>query len=273
MEKPAKMEKSSKKDYFEIRMPRFKFSKISNNIYIVAAFLIFAVAFGMLTNKVSILEKKINSQDKRVTELQSAAPQAAPTEDLGPKNVSVDNDPVLGEKNAPVTMVEFSDYECPFCKRYFDRTYPQLKKDYVDTGKLKIVYRDFPLPFHQNAHKEAEAAECIREQGGDSVYYQFHDAIFKQTSSNGTGLALTQLAPIANEIGLSGSQLQTCLDSNKYKTEVDQDIAAGSKIGITGTPTFLIGKSDSSGTILGIKIVGAQPYSEFKRVIDEELKK
>ena len=171
-----------------------------------------------------------------------------------------------------MTLIDFTDYECPFCKRYFDDTFSQIKKNYIDTGKIKYVVRDLPLSFHANAHKEAQAAECAREQGGDSTYYKYHDEIFKKTTSNGTGLALTELSVLATNLGLDGTALQTCLDSDKYKAEVDKDLADASAVGASGTPTFFIGKSTGDGVITGTKIVGAQPYSAFQAEIDKQLK-
>lgn len=103
--------------------------------------------------------------------------------------VSLDDDSVLGDSNAPVTIVEFSDYECPFCKRAFEQTYPILKSDYINTGKAKFVFRDLPLPFHDPvATEEAVAANCAKEQGGDKAYFEYHDKIFENTKSNGEGL-------------------------------------------------------------------------------------
>ncbi len=186
--------------------------------------------------------------------------------------VSTDDDPVLGNKNAPLTIIEFSDYECPFCKRSFDQLLPDLKKNYIDTSKLKLVYRDFPLSFHANAHKEAEAAECARSQGDDITYFKFHDQIFIQTTSNGTGLALSQLPIIAKNLGLNVAQFQQCLDSGKFKNEVDKDIADGTAAGVSGTPSWFIGKSTSDGKIDGQLVVGAQPFSAFKTIIDQLLK-
>lgn len=228
-------------------------------LLVVAAFLL-----GVLVTRVQYLEKNVATP-------QQAAQQGVP-EQTGPKEVSVDDDPVLGNKNAPITIVEFVDYECPFCKRFFDETLPQIKKEYIDKGKVKLVMRDLPLSFHQNAHKESQAAECAREQGGDSAYYKYHDEIFRRTISNGTGLALDQLQVIANDIGFNGSALQTCLDSEKYKAEVDRDLADASSYGASGTPTFFIGKSDPSGTFTGTKLVGAQGFDAFKTIIDEALK-
>lgn len=202
----------------------------------------------------------------------AAQPQPAPAAPTSAK-ISTDDDPVLGDKNAKVTLIEFSDYECPFCKRHFDQTYPQLKKDYIDTGKVKLSYRDYPLPFHDPmATYEAQAANCAREQGGDSVYFKVHDEIFKRTTSNGNGLTKDALRTIAADLGLNAGNIIACADADKYKNEVAKDIADGSAAGVSGTPTFFIGKSDSSGTIEGTILVGAQPYSAFQQVIDPLLK-
>jgi protein-disulfide isomerase len=249
-------------------------SKKSANIYLIATLLIFAFLLGMLVNKVQSLENNLNTQSLAANNNapdSAQAPDAYPTEDLSPKKVSTDDDPVIGDENAKVTMIDFTDYECPFCKKYFDETYGQIKKEYIDTGKVKYVIRDLPLSFHQNAHKQAQAAECAREQGGDEVYVKYHDEIFKRTTSNGTGLALDKLAIIANDLGLNGEALQSCLDSDTYKTEVDKDIADASKVGATGTPSFFIGKSSDDGTITGTPLIGAQPYNAFKTIIDQEL--
>lgn len=195
-------------------------------------------------------------------------PTAQPS---GPVKVSVDNDPVMGDKNAPITLIEFSDYECPFCKRAFTDVLPELKKTYIDTGKVKLVYRDFPLSFHANAQKEAEAAECARSQGDDATYFKFHDQIFTQSTVGGTGLALTQLPVIAKNLGLNVNQFQQCLDSGKFKDEVAKDIADGTAAGVSGTPSWVVGTSSKDGQIEGQLVVGAQPFSAFKVIIDEKL--
>lgn len=188
--------------------------------------------------------------------------------------VSIDDDAILGDKNAPITMIEFSDYECPFCKRHFDQVYAEIKSNYIDTGKLKLVYRDFiAVPSHNPlATSEAMAAQCAKEQGGDLAYFKYHDEIFKRTTSNGNGLALTMLPVIAKELGLNAATLQKCLDSNKFKSEVEKDIVDARKAGVNGTPTFFVGKSSPDGIIDGTMIVGAQPFSAFKAIIDEALK-
>jgi len=173
-----------------------------------------------------------------------------------------DDDPFLGDENAPVTIIEWSDYECPFCKRFYDQTLPQIKSQYVDTGKVKFVYRDFPLGFHQNAHIEAEAAECARDQVGNTAYFKYHDEIFKRTTSNGLGIAVDQLPVIAKDVGLDVDEFNTCLNSGKFKSEVDKDLQEGSAVGIQGTPGFIIN---------GKLVSGAQPFSVFQQVIEAEL--
>lgn len=267
------MTKQKVSNYITLRVSKFN----KTQLLLTVALMVSSFLIGSLWTKLQYLEKggtltkgatTANAQEAA----QQAPPQQAPPEDTTPKQVSIDDDPVLGDKNAKVTLIDFTDYECPFCKRYYDDTFSQIKKDYIDTGKIKYIVRDLPLSFHANAHKEAQAAECARDQGGDSTYYKYHDEIFKKTTSNGTGLALTELSVIANNLGLDGATLQTCLDSDKFKAEVDKDLADASSVGATGTPTFFIGESAADGVITGSKIVGAQPYSAFQAEIDKQLK-
>jgi protein-disulfide isomerase len=259
--------------YITLRVPKYNKTQLILTVALmVASFLI-----GSLWTKLQYLEKGGTLTKGATTAnaqgaAQQAPPQAAPPEDTTPKKVSVDDDPVLGDRNAKVTLIDFTDYECPFCKRYFDDTFSQIKKEYIDTGKVQYVVRDLPLSFHANAHKEAQAAECAREQGGDEAYFKYHDEIFKRTTSNGTGLALNKLSVIATDLGLDGAALQSCLDADKYKAEVDKDLADAATVGASGTPTFFIGKSSTDGVITGTKIVGAQPYSAFQAEIDKQLK-
>jgi len=234
-------------------------------LLILASFLL-----GMMTQKIQYLQNGGPTLTAGTT--QTAQPQAAaPQDETTPREVIIDDDPVLGDKNAPVTMVEFSDYECPFCKRHFDETYAKLKTDYVDTGKVKIVFRDLPLSFHANAHKEAEAAECVRSLSDDETYFKYHDAIFTKTTSGGTGFALTELAPLAATFGLDQAKVQSCIDDGKFTAEVDKDMADASAVGANATPSFFIGKSDKSGKITGTPIIGAYPYDNFKTLIDKML--
>jgi protein-disulfide isomerase len=185
-----------------------------------------------------------------------AAP-SAPSVPSGPVDVSEAGNPSMGDAKAPVTIIEFSDFECPFCGRYVTQTYPQIKKDYVDTGKVRIVFRDYPLPFHSNAQKAAEAAECADDQG---KFWEMHSKLF----SNQQALSVANLKKYAGELALDQTKFDECLDSGKHAAEVQQDLADGSAAGVSGTPSFFVN---------GMLLVGAQPYSEFKKLIDAELAK
>lgn len=202
----------------------------------------------------------------------NAAPQAPSQPTTG--TASVDDDPVLGDKNAPITLIEFSDYECPFCKKYFDDTLPQIKSKYIDTGKVKLVFRDYPLPFHEPmATKEAIAANCAKKQGGDKGYFVFHDEIFKRTTSNGNGLDDAKVKAIATDLKLNLSQFDSCLKDTAMADEVKKDLTDGSAAGVSGTPSFIIGKSTADGKVDGSLVVGAQPFSAFSTVFDQLLSK
>lgn len=169
--------------------------------------------------------------------------------------VSEDDDAVLGKKDAAVTIIEFSDYECPFCGRHFQQTYPQLKKNYIDTGKARLVFRDFPLSFHQNALPAAIAAECVREKGSDGAYWKMHDLLFQRQQE----LSVANLKQWAQSLGYD---ISSCLDSKKFEREVQKDLADGSTGGVSGTPAFFINKK---------LISGACPYSTFEQALNAEL--
>lgn len=197
--------------------------------------------------------------------------QPQPQQPTGPQKVSIDDDPVLGNANATLTMIEFSDYQCPFCRSFMNDTLGQIKKDYIDTGKLKFVYRDYPLNFHPAAVPAAMAAECAQDQG---KYWEMHDKIFKEQQKQGQGtvqFTAQDLKTWAGQIGLNTATFNQCLDSEKYKAEVEKDTADGSAVGVNGTPAFFIGKSTQSGTIDGTFVSGAQPFAAFKTIIDQML--
>ncbi len=238
--------------------------KASFNYLLIIALITGSYYLGVMRTKVQYLEKN-GATPQVVAAGQQQAEPPQPTKGVA----SIDDDPVLGDKNAPVTIIEFSDYECPFCKRHFDTTLPQLVKEYVNTGKVKIVFRDLPLPFHEPmATKEAIAANCARKQGGDSQYFKFHDEIFKRTSSNGNGLDDIKIQTITTDLRLNKSQFTTCLADKSQEDEVKKDLADAGTAGATGTPTFVIGKSSSDGKIDGDLLVGAQPFTAFQAVID-----
>jgi protein-disulfide isomerase len=162
--------------------------------------------------------------------------------------------PVQGPSAAPITIVEFSDFQCPFCSRLLP-TLEQVKKKYGD--KVRIVFRQYPLPIHNNAPKAAEAALCANDQG---KFWEMHDAMFADQQ----GLAPDALKAKATKIGLKADQFASCLDSGKHADEVKKDIAAGSAAGVNGTPAMFVN---------GRFISGAVPLDDITKVIDDELKK
>src|SRR2546425_9497567 len=169
--------------------------------------------------------------------------------------ISTDDDASKGPAKAPVTIVEFSDYQCPYCSRA-DTTVQEVLKKYGE--KVRLVYRDYPLPFHQNANIAAQASECAKEQG---KFWEMHNAMF----ANQAKLAQPDLIETAGGIcGIDKDKFKACLDTGKYKDEVQKDADAGQKYGVTGTPTFFIN---------GIPIVGARDVNSFAEIIDEELER
>ncbi len=181
------------------------------------------------------------------------------------KPVDFATDHIKGDKNAKVFVIEYSDFECPFCKR-FHPTMQQLIDQYQ--GKVAWVYRHFPLSFHANAQKEAEASECASEQGGNDAFWKYSDKILERTTSNGTGFALTSLVPLAKEIGLDETKFKSCLDSGKYAKHVQQDEQEGQAAGVNGTPGNIIWTKDGKSQLIS----GAVPLSSLTTVIDQALK-
>ena len=175
-------------------------------------------------------------------------------------------DYMRGDKNAKLTLVSFTDLECPFCKQ-FHPTLNQLLTDYK--GQVNIVLRNYPLSFHANAPKEAEAALCVGKLGGNDKYWTFVDKIFERTTSNGTGFALTALGPLAKEVGVNQAKFQSCLDSGEMAARVASDTADGNKGGVTGTPSTLIVDPKTGKTLGGIP--GAYPLDQSKTFIDQAL--
>ncbi len=168
--------------------------------------------------------------------------------------VTDDGDPSMGPENAPITIVEFSDYQCPYCIRWYTDVYARLMKTYE--GKIRFVYRDFPLySLHPEAQPAAEAANCAGEQ---NAYYQFHDALFGQAN----GLGESAYKQYASDLNLNMDQFNQCLSEHRFKSEVDADYKFATTLGVSSTPTFFIN---------GLAVVGAQSFEVFQQIIDKEL--
>lgn len=186
------------------------------------------------------------------------------TEPAGEVKGLISRDHVRGDDRAKITLIEYSDYECPFCKRFH-----QTMKDVLAAypSEVKWVYRHWPLGFHANALKESEAAECAYELGGHSKFWAYTDKIYERTTANGTGFALENLPKLAVELGLDKTKFEECLNSGKYKAYVDQALAEGAAAGVQGTPGIII--IDAKGNKELIK--GALPLELMKQVIDKAL--
>lgn len=209
------------------------------------------------------------------TAVATVVAQATPTPPIVVENVSVDDDPAWGPTDAKVTVVEFSDFQCPYCSRFVSQTYAQLKQQYE--GKIRFVFRDFPLStIHPWAEKGAEAAGCANEQG---KFWEYHDAIFQnqtaitekystaaaaQPADAGAGLAavVDTLKSTATDLGLDAAAFNQCLDSGTRAQEIQKDYQDGISYGVQGTPAFFIN---------GLLVSGAQPFANFKTAIDAAL--
>jgi len=219
--------------------------------------LVIALAFftGYLFFKVQNLEKATAPGNvAQQLPQQAAAPGTK-------QNVSNGHLPVLGNKDAKVTIVEFADFQCPFCKRLHDETIPQIKKTYIDTGKAKLYYRHYAF-LGQESTWAAEASECANEQG---KFWDYHDLLFdKQGQENSGTFSKDNLKGFAQQLGLNTSQFNDCVDAEKYKKNVSDDLNDGQKLGVNGTPGTFVN---------GLLVEGAQPFAAFQKTIDQELKK
>ncbi|MBU1118765.1 thioredoxin domain-containing protein [Patescibacteria group bacterium] len=186
--------------------------------------------------------------------------------------VSIDDDAIKGNKEAKVAVVEFSDFECPYCKRFWEQTLPPLTEKYIDSDKAFFVYRDLPLDFHDpKATEESIAAECAGKLGGDAAYYQYHDLIYENTKANGKGISEEETLSFAKQVGVKEAQFKTCLLDEKMKEEVKNDAEDAAKIGMEGTPGFVVGKVKGDGTVEGIALRGAYPQEYFELAIEKML--
>ena len=208
--------------------------------------------------------KKELQEIKRLLKSRPKIPPRSPVPTVS--EASIDDDPILGEKDAPLTLIEFSDYQCPFCGRFARDTLPLIKKEFIEKGKVRYVFRDFPVHrIHPQAQKAAEAAQCA---GGQDKYWEMHDLIFE----NQKAMEVENLKGYAEGLGLNMKDFNKCLEDGRYAEEVMKDLAAGGRAGIRGTPSFILGRTTEDGTIKGRLIIGAQPYQIFKTAIEALLK-
>lgn len=169
----------------------------------------------------------------------------------------------LGDARAPLVMVEYTDLQCPFCQQFHNTTFAQIKANYIDTGKIRFVSRDFPLDFHENARRAATAGRCAAEQG---KYWEMRHLMIV----NAEQLRPDNLIAYAASVKLDVPKFKSCLESDRFKAQIDQDIAEGEVAGVQGTPSFVIGRI-ANEKLEGVRLVGAQPYVQFDARIQELL--
>ena len=186
------------------------------------------------------------------------------TQNVDMSDVEIEGEPVLGDSDAAVTMFVYEDFQCPFCKRFEEGAFQQIKSNYVDTGQVKVVWKDRPLPQvgHEWAEPAAAAMECVYREGGNQAFWNVKEKVFANQNTLSTSNIQSQIKTWASEEGVSESSVQSCLDNGNPMEEVNQDSRQGQNIGAGGTPTAFVD---------GEKIVGAQPYSNFEQKIENAL--
>ncbi len=231
----------------------------------VAAFFAGTYTSDLNSNQISEedLDKALAKLELKL--LQNKLPTQQPS---APVKISMDDDPIIGDPDAPITIVEFSDFQCPFCARFNAQTMPLILEEYIEQGKVKLVFRDFPIQsIHPNALPASVAAECADEQ---DKFKEMHDTLFeKQNEWNkkGTSEALSLFVQYAIDMQLDQDTFESCLSSGKYIEEIKKDLEDGRDYGVSGTPGFFVG-NDEVGYV---ELKGAQPFESFKKVIDAQL--
>ena len=185
-----------------------------------------------------------------------------------PVKISADNDPIIGDPNAPITIIEFSDFQCPFCARFHVQTLPSIYEEYIEQGKVKLVFRDFPIQsIHPNALPASIAAECANDQ---DKFKEMHDKLFENQNDwnkKETNDALSMFVQYAEEIKIEKNEFESCLTSGKHINDIRKDLNDGREYGVTGTPGFFVGNDE----IGYVELKGAQPFESFKKIIDVQL--
>ena len=210
-----------------------------------------------MLQELRLIRQLLERQAKPAAAPQEEAPTEAKITDLAGVHM-------LGNKDAPQTIVEYTDYQCPFCQRFHITAFTEIKKAYIDTGKVRFFSKDMPLDFHPNAMRAAMAARCAGEQ---NKFWELRDVM----GANPNSLDMDHIINFAGDLKMNTSTLRACIDSGKYKDPVQTDVLEAMKIGANGTPTFIVGKSVGNG-VDGDLVVGAMPFQMFDSKIKELMK-
>lgn len=237
-----------------------------NNFWMVSTFVLLGVIVGFAASQLPYLKNVRQAAVATIEDSDQAKPAETPESETGPNLTGEqilslpDDDPFFGQADAPITVVEFSDFQCPFCSKFFNTTFPQIEQNYIEKGKVRFVYRDFPLDFHEQSQMAAEAAQCANDQG---KFREMHDAIFsgqQEWASNPD--ALNVFKNYAKETGLDSGDFNECMNEHKFVAEIRKDLIDGATVGVNGTPAFFIN---------GRGVSGAMPFDIFKSIFDAEL--
>ena len=255
-------------DNVKISVKKSTFNRLLIGVIIlvgVAAFFAGSYTSNLNSNQISTEDLEEAMAKLELKLLQDKLPTKQAVE---PVKISIDDDPIIGNLDAPITIVEFSDFQCPFCARFNSQTLPLILEEYIEPGKVKLVFRDFPIQsIHPNALPAAVAAECANDQ---NKFKEMHDTLFeKQSEWNKleTADALSLFSQYASSIQLDQEIFDSCQTSGKHISEIKKDLDDGRKYGVTGTPGFFVG-NDQIGFV---ELKGAQPFDSFKKVIDAQL--
>jgi protein-disulfide isomerase len=262
----------------------FTASRMLAMAIVVSCFLIAGPALARTSDELKALKQEVQTLQQGQVDIQKdleeikkllqqaprAAPAAAPARAaFAPTDIQLGEVPYKGEYDAPVTLIEFSDYQCPFCKRHANAVMPPLIESYVDTGKLRFVMREYPIEnLHRRAIPTSEAALCAGDQGN---YWGMHDALFTDQKAN-TDEDFQQMAA---SMGLDVAEFSACMENDKFIEQIKLDMVEGQKLGISGTPSFVVGLTDPedpSKVHLTKFIRGAQSLTAFSAAIDELIK-
>ena len=215
------------------------------------------------SQEVETLRREVEALKLQVAQMTEELRRLQQAMGVRPTALSLGTAPSRGRADAPLVLVEFSDYECPFCIRHFQQTMPELDREYISTGKLRYVFMDYPIDqLHPAALKAHEAARCGGEQG---KFWEMHQRLFTPAGSHG----VDRLKALASEVGIDRGKFDTCLDSGRMQGPVRASVDTATQLGADGTPQMYLGVADASGSFRIIRSIrGAVPFGQIKQVID-----
>jgi protein-disulfide isomerase len=260
----------TKQIYTQLRTPLFVAVLFVTVLALVDgwAAVYFKVEVEAMKTELDALKKGQEAMQKEFAKLGTQRQRRPARSNFQPVDLNTIGAPDLGDRDAPVTLIEFTDYQCPYCRRHFQNTMPLLIKNYVDTGKLRYVIREVPVESsHPLASKAAQAALCAGDQ---SRYWEMHDKLFGHQGP----LRPEDLKSHAQALGLNAAQFDQCLESGEKRERVQEDVKAGMQAGMRGTPTFFLGltQAGEDGKVRAIEVIrGAKIYPDFAKLIDELL--